>query len=229
MCIHRARYYRWVGWAGNPMRVKSASLASLIPAAISRSRAAHLIARASPCPPPPRAPGRRAHGGAAAPSSPVDAAARMVDAAKAMLGQPYRYGGAAPGGFDCSGLVIFAAQSAGVVLPRTAGEQLRAGVRIDRSGARAGRSRVHASRPQGASRRHRDRRRPIHPRARGGRTRAHRFSRRRALFRGLHRRAACDRRAVRTRLLDPDSLYSRPAPRPRARHPALNNFSEELV
>jgi hypothetical protein len=29
----------------------------------------------------------------------------MVEGARAMLGQPYRYGGAAPGGFDCSGLV----------------------------------------------------------------------------------------------------------------------------
>src|SRR5450432_1064917 len=31
-----------------------------------------------------------------------DGAARFVDQAIAMLGQPYRYGGATPGGFDCS-------------------------------------------------------------------------------------------------------------------------------
>jgi cell wall-associated NlpC family hydrolase len=54
----------------------------------------------------------------------------MVQSATAMLGQPYRFGGAAPGGFDCSGLVIFAARSAGIHLPRTVKDQLRAGVPI---------------------------------------------------------------------------------------------------
>ena len=64
--------------------------------------------------------------------------ALMVDSAEAMLGQPYRYGGAAPGGFDCSGLVVYAASSAGIRLPRTAEEQLRAGAPIRRSELRAG-------------------------------------------------------------------------------------------
>jgi cell wall-associated NlpC family hydrolase len=64
--------------------------------------------------------------------------ALMVDSAEAMLGQPYRYGGAAPGGFDCSGLVAYAASSAGIRLPRTAEEQLRAGAPIRRSELRAG-------------------------------------------------------------------------------------------
>jgi cell wall-associated NlpC family hydrolase len=62
----------------------------------------------------------------------VDAAAAMVGSATAMLGQPYRFGGAAPGGFDCSGLVIFAARSAGLDLPRTAKEQLGSGVHVGR-------------------------------------------------------------------------------------------------
>lgn len=62
----------------------------------------------------------------------------MVRSATAMLGQPYRFGGAAPGGFDCSGLVIFAAQSAGLTLPRTAAEQLKSGVRIARTRLEAG-------------------------------------------------------------------------------------------
>jgi cell wall-associated NlpC family hydrolase len=63
----------------------------------------------------------------------MDPAAVMVASARAMLGQPYRYGGAAPGGFDCSGLISFAAQSAGVKLPRTAKDQLRAGMRVRRT------------------------------------------------------------------------------------------------
>jgi murein DD-endopeptidase len=56
----------------------------------------------------------------------------MVDRAKSMLGQPYRWGGAAPGGFDCSGLVVYAANSAGIRVPRTAHEQLHTGTPIAR-------------------------------------------------------------------------------------------------
>jgi cell wall-associated NlpC family hydrolase len=56
----------------------------------------------------------------------------MVDNALSMLGQPYRYGGAAPGGFDCSGLVSYAASGAGIRVPRTAREQLAAGMPVPR-------------------------------------------------------------------------------------------------
>jgi cell wall-associated NlpC family hydrolase len=78
---------------------------------------------------------------AASPGEPpasVDSQWLMIDSAVAMLGQPYRFGGAAPGGFDCSGLVVFAAGSAGIRLPRTAQEQLRAGVPVPRRGIKAG-------------------------------------------------------------------------------------------
>ena len=70
--------------------------------------------------------------------SAMDYAALLVANATAMLGQPYRYGGSAPGGFDCSGLVAYAAAGAGINLPRTAHEQLRAGTLVRRSGLRAG-------------------------------------------------------------------------------------------
>jgi len=69
---------------------------------------------------------------------PVDIRALIVDGATAMLGQPYRYGGAAPGGFDCSGLVVYATGGAGIQLPRTAQEQLHAGLPISRRDLRAG-------------------------------------------------------------------------------------------
>jgi cell wall-associated NlpC family hydrolase len=55
-----------------------------------------------------------------------------------MLGQPYRFGGAAPGGFDCSGLVVYAANGAGISVPRTAQEQLHAGMPVARGELRTG-------------------------------------------------------------------------------------------
>jgi cell wall-associated NlpC family hydrolase len=72
------------------------------------------------------------------PSGAVDQAALFVADATAMFGQPYRYGGAQPGGFDCSGLVEYAASRAGIDLPRTAQEQQHAGVAVRRSDVRAG-------------------------------------------------------------------------------------------
>ncbi|HTV97534.1 MAG TPA: C40 family peptidase [Steroidobacteraceae bacterium] len=89
---------------------------------------------------PAAAPPAVVHGSAPPSSAPAAAgpAAIMVASATAMLGQPYRYGGSAPGGFDCSGLVAYAALRAGIRLPRTAHQQLRAGRRIRRSDLRAG-------------------------------------------------------------------------------------------
>jgi cell wall-associated NlpC family hydrolase len=68
----------------------------------------------------------------------MDYAALMVANATAMLGQPYRYGGAAPGGFDCSGLVSYAAGRAGLTVPRTTHEQIHAGSPVARADLEAG-------------------------------------------------------------------------------------------
>jgi len=62
----------------------------------------------------------------------------MIANALGMLGQPYRWGGAAPGGFDCSGLVFYAAAGAGVHLPRTADEQRRLGSAVSRKNLEPG-------------------------------------------------------------------------------------------
>jgi cell wall-associated NlpC family hydrolase len=78
-----------------------------------------------------------APGNAAAPPA-TDYAALMVAHATAMLGQPYRHGGAAPGGFDCSGLVSYAAGRAGIYLPRTTHDQIRAGSPVARADLAAG-------------------------------------------------------------------------------------------
>jgi cell wall-associated NlpC family hydrolase len=53
-------------------------------------------------------------------------AGRAVSTALSQLGTPYVVGGQAPGGFDCSGLVLYAYAQAGIQLPRTAAEQLAA-------------------------------------------------------------------------------------------------------
>ena len=44
-------------------------------------------------------------------------------AAKSRIGASYRYGGSGPDAFDCSGLVAYAYQQAGVTMPRTAVQQ----------------------------------------------------------------------------------------------------------
>ena len=55
---------------------------------------------------------------------------RAAAHAAAMVGKPYRYGGASPAGFDCSGLVAFSYQQVGVALPRSTAEQRRASQRV---------------------------------------------------------------------------------------------------
>lgn len=59
----------------------------------------------------------------AAPSGSGD---RAAGHAAKMVGKPYRYGGASPSGFDCSGLVQFSYRQAGVAVPRSTEAQLRA-------------------------------------------------------------------------------------------------------
>ena len=54
----------------------------------------------------------------------------VIDIARSMLGVPYRYGGASPSGFDCSGLVSYAYRSIGISVPRTSGQQFRQATRV---------------------------------------------------------------------------------------------------
>ncbi len=64
-----------------------------------------------------------AGGVSAMPFTPPDGAggdrAAVVQAALTQVGTPYAWGGAAPGGFDCSGLVMWAFQQAGIALPHS--------------------------------------------------------------------------------------------------------------
>lgn len=52
--------------------------------------------------------------------------------AKAELGQPYVWGGSEPGGFDCSGLVQYVYDKAGIKLPRVAQEQYNSTRKVSR-------------------------------------------------------------------------------------------------
>ncbi|MBF6334142.1 C40 family peptidase [Nocardia transvalensis] len=55
---------------------------------------------------------------------------RAVEAAESKLGAAYSYGSAGPDSFDCSGLVQWSYEQAGVDLPRTSYEQLDAGTPV---------------------------------------------------------------------------------------------------
>ena len=50
-------------------------------------------------------------------------AVKASEIAASMVGKPYRYGGRSPQGFDCSGLVHFSYQRAGLEVPRSTRSQ----------------------------------------------------------------------------------------------------------
>ena len=119
--------------AGRRAGLIKSILAALLSAMLAACATPARELRPSPEPVPSAEAGRSAEA-VAKPS----AAQLMIDSATSMIGQPYRYGGAAPGGFDCSGLVSYAAENAGVRVPRTAAEQMEIGRPVARSDLQAG-------------------------------------------------------------------------------------------
>ena len=67
-----------------------------------------------------------------------DPAARAAALAAQLVGAPYKYGGATPDGFDCSGLVWYVYQTVGLAVPRTAVEQQAAARPVPLSALRPG-------------------------------------------------------------------------------------------
>ncbi len=63
----------------------------------------------------------------------TDLGSEIALRAIALVGTPYRYGGADLSGFDCSGLVYYVHQELGFTVPRTAAEQQRVTEHLGRS------------------------------------------------------------------------------------------------
>ena len=68
----------------------------------------------------------------------VDAGQAVLLAAQSQIGAPYRYGGAGPDAFDCSGLVAYAHRQLGIAVPRTAAQQFAAATPVPHRDLRPG-------------------------------------------------------------------------------------------
>jgi cell wall-associated NlpC family hydrolase len=75
--------------------------------------------------------------GSVASSAPTPGVA-VLRVAESRIGAPYRYGGAGPDAFDCSGLVAYAHGQVGVAVPRTAAQQFAAATPVARRDLRPG-------------------------------------------------------------------------------------------
>jgi soluble lytic murein transglycosylase-like protein len=100
--------------------------------------AARLQALAPPVPVPPTAFASALRAATSVATTTSAPASDVVGVAESQLGTPYVFGGSAPGGFDCSGLVQWSYKQLGVDLPRTAAEQGRTGTAVSPADARPG-------------------------------------------------------------------------------------------
>jgi cell wall-associated NlpC family hydrolase len=71
-------------------------------------------------------------------ASPVAAVPAIVATALTLRGAPYRNGGSAPSGFDCSGFVQYVFAQHGRALPREVKDQFRLGQEVGRQDVRPG-------------------------------------------------------------------------------------------
>lgn len=78
----------------------------------------------------PPVPGAIPPGDVAAPGTPV--ANTVIQAALSRIGSPYSWGGSGPSAFDCSGLVMWSFQQAGVSLPHSSQALARGGQPVSR-------------------------------------------------------------------------------------------------
>lgn len=76
--------------------------------------------------------------GIAKPITNLDLANSLEQRATENIGTRYHSGGTKPGGFDCSGLMIYTFENSGIKLPRTSTEQSKFGTRINKQEAQKG-------------------------------------------------------------------------------------------
>ncbi|ACQ79144.1 NLP/P60 protein [Beutenbergia cavernae DSM 12333] len=83
---------------------------------------------------------RSAEAAPAAPAAPIASAtaAAVIEIAYRYIGTPYVHGGAAPGGFDCSGFTSYVFAQVGVSLPRSSSAQRYAGTVVSAAEAQPG-------------------------------------------------------------------------------------------
>ena len=60
-----------------------------------------------------------------------DTGKKIAALAKSLVGSPYKYGGASPNGFDCSGLVYYTHGKFGIRTPRTSLQQFQRATRVN--------------------------------------------------------------------------------------------------
>src|SRR5699024_8323277 len=77
-------------------------------------------------------------GRTSAPASSSNSGNAIVDAARSAIGTPYSYGGSSMSGMDCSGLINYAYQAAGIDVPRTSSQIANGGRSISQSQAQPG-------------------------------------------------------------------------------------------
>ncbi|APX34383.1 hydrolase [Brachybacterium sp. P6-10-X1] len=77
-------------------------------------------------------------GGTSAPAPASSSAGSIVDSARSAIGTPYSWGGTSLSGMDCSGLVTYAYEAAGIDIPRTSGAIADGGRSISQSEAQPG-------------------------------------------------------------------------------------------
>ncbi len=114
---------------------RGATRAALAGAAVLGLVAAPAVAQAAPAPQAPvhQAPAPQAPARGAAPDR-----SAVVHAALTRVGMPYSYGATGPASFDCSGLVTWAMNQAGVSVPRSSYSLMSAGTPVAQSELRPG-------------------------------------------------------------------------------------------